>query len=46
MRELGVDGSVERPEADVVELSDPDGLRIQIGSGAERQVAGRDMGRS
>jgi hypothetical protein len=36
LRELGIDGVVERPEADVVELRDPDGLKLQIGSGAER----------
>ena len=36
LRELGIDGVVERPEANTVELRDPDGLKLQIGSGAER----------
>lgn len=36
LRTLGIDGVVERPEANVVELRDPDGLKLQIGPGAER----------
>ena len=36
LRTLGIDGVVERPETNVVELRDPDGLKLQIGSGAER----------
>ncbi len=38
LRALGVGGVVEHPEEDVVELRDPDGLKLQIGSGAERSA--------
>jgi catechol 2,3-dioxygenase-like lactoylglutathione lyase family enzyme len=31
LREMGVDGVVERIDEDVVELRDPDGLKLQIG---------------
>lgn len=34
LRELGVDGVIERPEENVVELRDPDGLKLQISEGA------------
>jgi len=36
LRALGIAGVAERPDEDVVELRDPDGLKLQIGSGVER----------